>query len=147
MLVLVLRRAGLTPPPISWLKGRLVAEEAAELAGGVLLLLSRLPVAGMEPGMKGLVIKITTLSLSRHTLVDVRLLGRVAGAGVKTDVAEAVHNHAVDEVDGLASPGEVDLGPVVLARGAVDVTGGRSGLDSSVPEIQLWLTYTIKDNE
>ena len=50
VLVLVLRRAGLTPPPISWLKGRLVAEEAAELAGGVLLLLSRLPVAGMEPG-------------------------------------------------------------------------------------------------
>ena len=50
MLVFVLRRAGLTPPPISWLKGRLVAEEAAELAGGVLLLLSRLPVAGMEPG-------------------------------------------------------------------------------------------------
>ena len=50
MLVLVLRRAGLTPPPISWLKGRLVAEEAAELAGGVLLLLSRLPVAGMDPG-------------------------------------------------------------------------------------------------
>ena len=139
MLVLVLRRAGLTPPPISWLKGRLVAEEAAELAGGVLLLLSRLPVAGMEPGMKGLVIKITTLSLSRLTLVDVRLLGRIAGAGVKTDVAEAVHNHAVDEVDRLASTGQVDLGPVVLARGAVDVTGGRSGLDSSVPEIQLWL--------
>ena len=50
VLVLVLRRAGLTAPPISWLKGRLVAEEAAELAGGVLLLLSRLPVAGMEPG-------------------------------------------------------------------------------------------------
>ena len=50
MLVLVLRSAGLTAPPISWLKGRLVAEEAAELAGGVLLLLSRLPVAGMEPG-------------------------------------------------------------------------------------------------
>ena len=49
MLVLVLRSAGLTAPPISWLKGRLVAEEAAELAGGVLLLLSRLPVAGMEP--------------------------------------------------------------------------------------------------
>ena len=87
------------------------------------------------------------MSLSRLTLVDVRLLGRVAGAGVKTDVAEAVHNHAVDEVDRLASTGQVDLGPVVLARGAVDVTGGRSGLNSSVPEIQLWLTYTIKDNE
>ena len=79
--------------------------------------------------------------------MDVRLLGRIAGAGVKTDVAEAVHNHAVDEVDRLASTGKVDLGPVVLARGAVDVTGGRGGLDSSVPEIQLWLTYTIKDNE
>ena len=66
---------------------------------------------------------------------------------IETDVAEAIHNDTVDEVHGLSGAGEVDLGPVVLARGAVDVTGGRSGLDSSVPEIQLWLTYTIKDNE
>ena len=75
--------------------------------------------------------------------MNVWLLGLVTGAGVQTDVAEPVDNHAIDEVDGLASPGQVDLGPVVLAGGAVDVTGGRSGLDSSVPEIQLWLTYTI----
>ena len=72
--------------------------------------------------------------------MNVWLLGRIAGAGVKTDMAETIHNDAVDEVDGLASSGQVDLGPVVLAGGAVDVTGGRGGLDSSVPEIQLWLT-------
>ena len=47
--VVVLMRLGLTAPPISWLKGRLVAEEAAEEAGGVLLAASLLPVAGMEP--------------------------------------------------------------------------------------------------
>ena len=45
----MLMRLGLTAPPISWLKGRLVAEEAAEEAGGVLLAASLLPVAGMEP--------------------------------------------------------------------------------------------------
>ena len=49
----MLRRLGLTAPPISWLKGRLVAEDAAELAGGVLLLPSRRPVAGMEPETEG----------------------------------------------------------------------------------------------
>ena len=75
--------------------------------------------------------------------MNVWLLGRIAGAGVKTDMAETIHNDAVDEVDGLASPGQVDLGPVVLAGGAVDVTGGRGGLDSSVPEIQLWLIQTL----
>ena len=77
------------------------------------------------------------------TLVNVWLLCRIAGAGVKTDMAETVHYDAVDQVDGLASPSQVDLGPVVLAGGAVDVTGGRSGLDSSVPEIQLWLIQTL----
>ena len=78
--------------------------------------------------------------------MNVWLLCGIAGAGVKTDMAETVHYHAVDQVDGLASTSQVDLGPVVLAGGAVDVTGGRGGLDSSVPEIQLWLTYTMKDN-
>ena len=78
--------------------------------------------------------------------MNVWLLGLVTGAGVQTDVAEPVDNHAVDEVDGLARPSQVDLGPVVLAGGAVDVTRGRGGLDSSVPEIQLWLTYASKDN-
>ena len=75
--------------------------------------------------------------------MNVWLLGLVTGAGVQTDVAESVDDNAVDEIDGLAGPGQVDLGPVVLAGGAVDVTGGRGGLDSSVPEIQLWLIQTL----
>ena len=78
--------------------------------------------------------------------MNVWLLSRIAGARVQTDMAETVHYDAVDQVDGLASTSQVDLGPVVLAGGAVDVTRGRGGLDSSVPEIQLWLTYTSKDN-
>ena len=69
-------------------------------------------------------------------MVNVWLLTLIAGAGVKADVAESVDNHAVDEVDGLASPGQVDLGPVVLAGGAVDVAGWWGGLDSGVPEIR-----------
>ena len=75
--------------------------------------------------------------------MNVWLLTLITGAGVEADVAQPVHNHAVDEVDGLASPGQVDLGPVVLAGGAVDVAGGRGGLDSSVPETQLWLRQTL----
>ena len=55
---------------------------------------------------------------------------------VQTDVAQTVHDDAIDEVDGLPGAGEVHLGPVVLAGGAVDVAGGRGGLYSGVPEIR-----------
>ena len=57
--------------------------------------------------------------------MDVWLLRRVAGARVEADVSEAVHDDAVDEVDGLPGAGQVHLGPVVLARGRVDVAGRR----------------------
>ena len=56
-------------------------------------------------------------------------------SGVEADVSEAVHNDAVDEVDGLPGASEVDLCPVVLAGRAVDVARGWGRLDSSVPEI------------
>ena len=57
-------------------------------------------------------------------------------SGVEADVSEAVHNDAVDEVDGLPGASEVDLCPVVLAGGAVDVAGWWGWLDSGVPEIR-----------
>jgi len=39
-------RLGLIPPPMSWLKGRLVADE---VGGAALEAFSLLPVAGIEP--------------------------------------------------------------------------------------------------
>ena len=70
---------------------------------------------------------------SELTLMNVRLC---LHSGVEADVSEAVHNDAVDEVDGLPGASEVDLCPVVLAGGAVDVAGWRGGLDTGVPEIR-----------
>ena len=62
VVVLVLSRPGLTAPPISWLKGRLVAEEAGGRPLGPGLpataplplppLASLRPVAGMEPARR-----------------------------------------------------------------------------------------------
>ena len=49
-------------------------------------------------------------------------------------MAEAVNDDAIDEVDRLPRPGQVHLGPVVLARRGVDVAGGRGGRHSSVAE-------------
>ena len=47
-------------------------------------------------------------------------------------MTEAVHDDAIDEVDRLPRPGQVHLGPVVLAGGGVDVAGGWGGRHSSV---------------
>ena len=76
--------------------------------------------------------------------MNVWLLCCVAGTGVKTHVAETVHDDPIDEVDGLTGPGKIHLGPVILARRAVDVAWRGSRLNSSVPRIQCWLTDTIK---
>ena len=49
-------------------------------------------------------------------------------------MTEAVYDDAIDEVNCLPRPGQVHLGPVVLAGGGVDVAGGRGGGDASVAE-------------
>lgn len=56
---------------------------------------------------------------------------------VETNVAETVHNDPVDEVDGLPCACEVHLGPVVLARGAVNVAWGWGWLHSGVPKVRV----------
>merc|ERR1740128_804760 len=43
-------------------------------------------------------------------------------ARVKTDMAQAVHNDTIDQVDCLSGPGQIHLSPVVLRGGGAGVT-------------------------
>ena len=69
------------------------------------------------------------------TLMYVGLLGSVARSRVQADVSQTVDDDAIDQVDRLPRPGQVNLGPVVLARWRVDVARWGSRSYASVAEI------------
>lgn len=61
-------------------------------------------------------------------------------------MTEAVYDDAIDEVNCLPRPGQVHLGPVVLAGGGVDVAGGRGGGDASVAEVGVLKVKSVPRN-